>query len=355
MKLILIPRRLNGNVYFQYFAEGLNEAGVEDIRLSDVLRLRTSFDAIHAHYPEHLVTEGSWIKAAVGASFFLIFCTIARLFGKPLIWMVHDVHPARDNRPRASAMMLSLLYSIASGFIFLSDSSRLAFFAKYAGRPEKPWAVARHGRYRTYPLSEERRTEIASQLGLRAGEVVVSFLGDIRPKKGTHHLPAIPLRLPRAGRDVTLLVAGRVEYGAPEIVADNQLPDRAISRMIRVGVRLSDEELSHYAQMSDVALMPYIEGSNSGVALNLLSNQTRLLCSNLPMFLELRSMLGAPWVYCADFNDVDAVREALEAAACATVSDADKARLEAFLEMGDYAANGRTLRTFYQSLMRRKG
>ena len=65
MKVLVFPSAMIGNPYFQSFRKGLRAAGIDDVRLSSVLSLRSDFDAMHLHHPEHAVTQGSFLKSGI--------------------------------------------------------------------------------------------------------------------------------------------------------------------------------------------------------------------------------------------------------------------------------------------------
>jgi hypothetical protein len=140
----------------------------------------------------------------------------------------------------------------------------------------------------------------------------------------------------------------------PRNYVDNILRHKPRQTYIRVADRLTDDELALWIQSSDAVFLPYRSGSNSGMALNVLSNHGRLISSDLPMFKELAQSCGPSWIRCVDVTNAAAVSDAVDALPGWKRQEPDYKRLETILAEGDPVENGRKLRDFYQSLQGRR-
>lgn len=351
LKALVFPgRSFRGNPYFALFCKGLNEAGIRDVRLSQVLKLRSDFDVAHFHFPEHVVTQGNALSAAVRTQLLLLVLCYARIRRRPVVWMVHNVQPLEaKKRAVAVSIFLRTFTKFVDGYVFLSRCSMNTFRARFPLTASRPAVVAPHGRYPTTLHPREQLDEwAASQFGIAPGEFVIGYLGDIKPYKGPERLRSIS---PPAGvASVTLAVVGALDHGLGETELERCYPTHPAVRTLRVPGRPSDADMARWVQRANVVVMPYDGGTNSGMALNVLSNRSRILASCLDIFQEMRDDLGSPWIACTDFRDPSSIAQELSRVAGTPVTDEDLRNLDAYLERGDYARNGRRLRLFYDHL-----
>jgi beta-1,4-mannosyltransferase len=353
MKVLVFPNTIRGNPYFQIFLHGLQAAGVEDVRLSNVLRLRSAFDAMHLHHPEHAVTQGSWLKSTFVSAALLAVAVYARLAGRPVVWMVHDVEPAWVRRKTLLSAFMNAITRLTTAYIFLNKSSQQFFYRKYPQELGKPFCFAPHSRFHTTTFSATELKEHRQIHGIGETDILISFLGDITPHKGLESAALVPART-STGRAVKLAVCGKTDDVLPRNYVDDilrQRPDQAYTRIPR---RLTDEELALWIQCSDAVVLAYRSGSNSGMALNVLSNHGRIIASDLPMFRELEERCGPDWVRSLDVRDPAAIAATVDELEAWMEQERNDDRLEAMLAEGDPNENGRTLRELYHRLRRRR-
>ena len=352
MKVLVFPNTIQGNPYFQIFLNGLQAAGIEDVRLSNVLRMRSSFDAIHLHHPEFAVTQGNFLESAVLSVALLCVILYARLTGCPVVWMVHDVEPAWVRRKTLLFAFMTAITRLTTAYIFLNKSSQQFFYRKNPKELRKPFCFAPHSRFETTLSSAEAVREHREAHGISQTDILVGFLGDITPHKGFECAAFVPDRT-AAGRAVKLAVCGRIDQVLPRNYVDDILRQRSDQAYTRIPHRLTDEELALWIQSSDVVVLPYRSGSNSGMALNVLSNHGRIIGSDLPMFKELAEQCGPDWVQCVDVTDAAAFGAIISSLDAWTARQPDYERVETMLAEGDPDANGRQLHELYSRLRRR--
>ena len=107
-------------------------------------------------------------------------------------------------------------------------------------------------------------------------------------------------------------------------------------------------------QCVDVVLLPYLKGTNSGVALLVLSNGSRVIGSDLPIFRELARTVGAPWVYSLDSGGAGKIGDALEAVADRGVAQADRDGLRAYLDRVSFGAAAEVIADMCEALVNRR-
>ena len=351
MKVLVFPNRMGGNPYFQSFLNGLKKAGIENVRLTSVLRLRSDFDAIHLHHPEHAVTQDGWLKSTILAAALLSVAVYARLTGRPVVWMVHDVEPAWVRHKALLAPFMKAMNKLTTAHIFLNKSSQQFFSTKNPNEILKPFCFAPHSRFETTIATAAAVSAHRKAHGVGETDILVSFLGSITPHKGLECAALLPEKT-KSGRTVTFAVCGMVDNVLPRNYVDSVLRHKPNQGYIRLPNRLTDEELALWIQSSDAVFLPYRSGSNSGMALNVLSNYGRIISSELPMFQELAQRCGSSWVRCVDVRSKAALEDIVDSLETWRAQKPDFDRLEVILTEGDPTENGRKLRDFYGRLQR---
>ena len=349
MKVLVFPNKMHGNPYFQTFREGLHSAGIEDVRLSSVLRFTSDFDAMHLHHPEHAVTQGRWLTSTILSAALLSVAAFARLTGRPVIWMVHDVEPAWVRREALLAAFMTLINKLTTAHVFLNTSSKQFFDRKHPGEAGKPFCFLPHSRFQTTLFDAATVKEHRERHGVGETDILISCLGGITPHKGLESAALIP-DTTRSGRTVKIAICGKIDDVLPRDYVDSIMQHKSDQTYIRVADRLTDDDLALWIQGSAAVLLPYRWGSNSGMALNVLSNHGRIIASDLPMFKELEERCGPGWIRCVDTGSAAAIEGVIDGLESWIAQAPDFDRLEAVLTEGDPVENGRKLLDFYRRL-----
>jgi beta-1,4-mannosyltransferase len=348
VRVLSIPGRSHGNRYFELLAQALEQRGVQVVEPAPRQTAAFAYDVLHLNFPTHYITENGAAKAAVLSVVLGAYLIMARLLGRRIVYTVHDVVPFRSRHPFLQKHFLRLTHRLTDAFVFLSASSREAFVTHYPEHTNSPWVSAPHGPYPVSLLSEDERARRRQEVLGSEDAFVVGFLGDIKPYKNIDALRALPDRL-ADGRAVRILVAGRVERGYEE-AAQAVLASLPSAQVVRLDKYLSDTEFDELIQIVDVVLVPYVKGSNSGVAMLVLSNEARLIGSGLPVFRELATTVGAPWA--ASFGSgQQPLAEVVEASARRTVTESDRTKLRTYLAQVSYAESARVIGDLYERLV----
>ena len=352
VRLLCIPGRQHENSYFKSLLSALEQRGVQIIEPRSRGLYFFSYDVLHINFPTHHVTEEGLPKATILTIVFALYLLAARCLGRSIVYTVHDVIPFKNRHPLLIGLNLFLIHRLASGFIFLSQSSREAFVREYRRHAGKKWSMVPHGPYPSEILNAQTRQRLRAEITAKPDAFIVGFLGAIKPYKNVAALQSLPERLPD-GRPVHIVVAGRPEQGHGEAVAMT-LAAFPPERVTRIDRRLADPELSRLIQAVDAVLLPYVKGYNSGLTMLILSNFGRLIGSSLPMFQEMRRRVGTPWVYsCGDEqarrNDFSGV---VLQAAQDHPSESDRAALRQFLREVGWANVAGSTHDFYRALQR---
>ncbi len=352
IRVLSIPgQRHAQNSYFGLLWNAVQGAGIKMVDARTTAALLLKFDILHLHFPEHLVTERRLHSALLIAPMFLCYVAIARMLGKKFVWTIHEVYPKR--RQWLARPYLWCLRILANAYIFMNRTSEQEFLNRYPRQRRKvAWRIS-HSSYPVTKISTIRRNEVRTSLTQGADCLLVGFLGEIRPYKNPAALAFLPATDPH-GRLVRLVVAGAFHESCD--VDDIEAKLKAINpnRLVRIEVRLSDDELSEAIQSIDVVFMPYLQGWNSGFALLALACGSRLLCSALPMFHEIRETLGSPWIYLFDHTTADMSQELIGAIASISLDkpdEGDRARLKQFLADRSFEQAASLYSKLYRSIL----
>ena len=351
LRVLCLPGKAfrGGNPYFRMFCEGLETNDVETVEIKSVSALLGRFDIVHIHFPEHYVTEQSLPNAFKWAGFYLLFLLRAKIFGRLIVWSVHDVHPFKERHLWLLHPYMRVIHALVDAHIFMTPSSAAEFLRDFPKAGRKPRCEIPHGAYSVSNISQDVVDVERIRLRDDRNTVIVGFLGDIKEYKNVGALKYIPTRLDD-GRKVKVLLAGKADKYTEEEVRDvvSMLgDDHATWR----NERLSDRDLDLLIRSVDFVLLPYKKGWNSGLATLVLCNHGRVIGSQLGVFTDIATKYGRPWAY--QYQTPQGIARAVNEAAADHVSDADKTALDEKLQTISFSATATDLVAFYKSLLRR--
>ena len=90
------------------------------------------------------------------------------------------------------------------------------------------------------------------------------------------------------------------------------------------------DELNQLVRTSTAVVLPYLRGSNSGLAVSILEQGVPVMCTDLPLFTELSDVLGVGWVCCFSPNSTD-VEKKMKFLLQQSLEERDFERLAAYL------------------------
>jgi glycosyltransferase involved in cell wall biosynthesis len=351
VRVLSIPGRRTATRYIKLFCKALDDAGVKVVDADSRDAALFRFDILHLHCPYFYIVEKSPLVAAVWFLIFAVVLGACRASGKLVVYQIHDVIPFHDRNAWLLWPFLEMVHRATDGFVFLSPSSKAEFYRRNAAQAAKPFLMLPHAPYPVRMSDPRLRQRRRSELSGGTDAFIVGYFGYRQARKGLHALAMLPERL-ADGRAVRLLVAG---VTAPEFTTEARaiLARLPASMLTLHDKRLSDEELNETLQSVDLALAPYTEGWNSGMALLILSNRVRCLCSDLPMFTDLQAEVGASWVETFSWsgNSEASFRAALDRIVASAASIAEVQVLERFLDASSFASGAVRLRGFYERLL----
>lgn len=189
--------------------------------------------------------------------------TVLRAAGVRCVLTVHDVLP---HYPRAwSRAEYAWFYRRFDGLVVHSEAARVAV-ARMA--PGVATRVVPHGVYDLFALDPPPRAEACRRIGWpddEAAQVQLLFFGHLEPRKGLAIVLALAERLQdEAG--LRFVLAGAFERArCPPALRTAVERARALPNVRLHDTRVPFERVQDYFSAADLVLMPYLEGSTSGV------------------------------------------------------------------------------------------
>lgn len=174
-----------------------------------------------------------------------------------VLFICHNVLP-HEERPYDRALARWVLRQ-GQAFIVHSEADRQELLRML---PQAKVERTFHPTYQAL-VKPQRRSEARQRLGLAADQPVLLFFGFVRPYKGLHvlveALPGIRERL-----DAHLLVVGEF-WDDPEPYR-RQIASLGIEDRVTIVDRyVTDDEVNLYFAAADLAVLPYVSGTQSGV------------------------------------------------------------------------------------------
>jgi beta-1,4-mannosyltransferase len=248
------------------------------VEYSPVISLLERIDVFQYHWPETYLNQPRWLVAAIGSALFGVRLILTRLTGGRSVWAVHNAHPHERLHPRLESIFYHLLVRTTDTFIFLSESSRESFLARWPFVRRSSTEVIPHPFYRVSAASVERRTNI------RQDTYLLTF-GQIRPYKNVPAAIRAVLGCHQLPHGVRYRVVGRAKH--PELAEEIRALARDSARIDFEDRFVEGSELARLVAESLGVVLPYSAVSNSGAAYYALSVGVPVLCPAVGVFDEL--------------------------------------------------------------------
>ncbi|MBA2678171.1 MAG: glycosyltransferase [Ktedonobacteraceae bacterium] len=191
-----------------------------------------------------------------------------KLLKKKVVITAHNVNAgARDgNDSLLNRLSLRTQYSL-SDHIFVHTERMKAELVSDFGVPKAKVTVIPFGINNTVPNTLLTAAEAKGRLGVRQGDKVLLFFGNIAPYKGLEYLVDAFSRLLEEDPSYLLIIAGRPKGSElywsqiERSIAESGIDRRVIKRIEYV----PDEETELYFKAADLLILPYTHIFQSGV------------------------------------------------------------------------------------------
>ncbi|KGD86987.1 hypothetical protein JL37_29225 [Achromobacter sp. RTa] len=186
--------------------------------------------------------------------------------GLRIVWTVHNVMPHATVWPQAERAVRQTTADAADLIHIMNRDTERLTASSFRIDPRKVVHIP-HPSYGDWYANVVPRAQARQDLGLNAEDFVFLCFGAIQPYKGLLELiDAYDLaRQSRPDARCMLLIVGQVDDEAYFSALRKRVENRADIRLAPGNVR--DQRVQYYFNACDVAVAPYLETLNSGVAM----------------------------------------------------------------------------------------
>jgi beta-1,4-mannosyltransferase len=293
MRVLAWPGRTKRghNVYTELLYNAVEDADVEIIEYSFKTALLTKVDIFHMHWPEWAIVVKRPAEAYGRLSALIVLLVVMRLRGTRVVWTVHNLHPHLRFSKRREAILYRALAILVHHQIHLTEGTALEMEKARHPARRTPATVIPHGPL-TDPTDYPAREAARAELKLGPDDVVAAFVGGIDRYKGVEELVTAFGDVP--GENLRLLVAGK-PHGADLRARIEALAAR--DSRVDLDLRfIPNARLLAVVAASDMLVLPYVEGLNSGTVFLALAGGRPAVVPSTLTFLDLGEYFGRDWV-----------------------------------------------------------
>ncbi len=323
--ILAIPGRgmAKANPFPALLVESLEERGWLVCGNEPAKILTTKFRALVLHWPEHssTVPKSTFVAWFRTFSFFVLIACL-KLRGTKVVRIAHNVEEHLQHRKTLRLVNRKLSEWLTDSYIYLSQSSMDEFTKKYPGVLKRSSQLLFHPRYGNLLDPAEMRYTSCD-------ENVIRFVGDIHAYKGLDQF--LELYATADTSTVFEIIGQCKDHVLGRSIQDSI--DKAIlngKEVLWQNRRPSLDELNQLVRTSTAVVLPYLRGSNSGLAVSILEQGVPVMCTDLPLFTELSDVLGVGWVCCFSPNSTD-VEKKMKFLLQQSFEERDFERLAAYL------------------------
>lgn len=224
----------------------------------------------------HFVVFQSWLKIAFLDALFVRFF---RIFGIRCIITIHDLLPHYPRR--WSAVEMTFFYRSFDGAVV--HSKRQAESLRALGL-NMPTLVVPHGVYDLFNTRGLTQPEARQELPeLSADKFTALFFGFLDHRKGIAEFVDAAVRMRELG-DFQFVIAGKAEQRP--VVLEALERARGAGNVIVHDFTIPHEDVQRYFAACDVVVLPYLEGTTSGVLKLAMAFGKPIICTDIGDFPE---------------------------------------------------------------------
>jgi glycosyltransferase involved in cell wall biosynthesis len=256
---------------------------VDEVPLVQIARKMGRRTVLHIHWTSLVLEDAETEQAStLAAAEFLGMLDELIGMGVRIAWTVHNVLPHECPFPAVESALRQGIADRAEVIHVMNPTTAEAVAPHYVLPPGKTIEVP-HPSYRGAYAEFPDRAAARSMMGYRPRDLVVGFLGSIKPYKGLFDL-AGALRV--AGENdpyMAAVVAGSLQVEDPAVL-------ESLGRVPRLELipRKTDiREVTTILRASDIVVLPYVASLNSGAALLAVTFGLPIIAPRLGPFVDL--------------------------------------------------------------------
>lgn len=208
----------------------------------------------------------------------LIGIRLLRLLGIKVFLTIHDVLP---HYPKPwSQLEYSLFYRGFDGLIVHSRAAQESVQRMIGNRHRVPLLVP-HGQYDLFNLGRVTVPEAREKIGIQHNQFAVLFFGHLEPRKGLFPFLDLAKEMANDPRFIFIIAGGQdLEKHGKGLLAQFD-GYRTLKNLIVHDRRIPFEDVETYFLASDLIVLPYLEGSTSGVLKLAIAFDRPVMASNV--------------------------------------------------------------------------
>ena len=212
-----------------------------------------------------------------------------KLAGIPVVTTLHTVQKKLDH---AEQTLLRLIISESSAVI-VHEQFQKDTLVKHFGQGEKIHVIY-HGIREVEVIKDAKK-----KLGIE-GKKVILLCGYFRPTKGFKRIVKLMPEICKQADDIVLLVAGKSrglefqEYQREFYEAINNSPVN--DRIVVLRGQFPQHTFDTIVSASDIVVVPYLEGAQSGIMAQCFTFSKPVIASNLLAFKKLVKRSNGGWI-----------------------------------------------------------
>ncbi|MBY6361523.1 glycosyltransferase family 4 protein [Rhodococcoides corynebacterioides] len=176
---------------------------------------------------------------------------------------MHDVVPHKGSW--WARRSLHEYYRSFDHLVFHSPAAREAL-SNVTGGPGRRHVVVPHGLYDIFDNDGGGRRDAMDRIGLGSCESpILLMFGNIERRKGIEEVVAAHALLKEQGHEFHVVVAGRNFTGSSSSTAAAIRSAQANPDFTVLAQRIPFDDVKYFFRSADIVLLPYLEGSTSGV------------------------------------------------------------------------------------------
>lgn len=295
MRILAWPAFVNrrNNPYNWLLYTHMKKQGVQVDEFSLWHLLRGKCAIWHLHWPESLMNFRYPSLANGCAVAFLRLLDAARARGTRIVWTIHNLAAHDSQQPFLEGWFWRHFSQRIDGYICMTEGTLDKARKRFPALVSVPGFIVPHGHYRQVYKNRCSREKARKYLNISSQARVILYLGQIRPYKNIGALLKAFGRL--LDPDAVLVIAGKAS--SPELQKEIAAA-ASVDPRVRLWMDfIPPRRVQYFFNAADVVVLPYRNVLNSGSALLALSFNRAVLVPDLGAMGELKTQLGAEWVY----------------------------------------------------------
>lgn len=227
-----------------------------------IMRRQIRPDVLHLHWIV-ISMRSNPVRCLIRTIAFVTRLFILRIKGVRIVWTVHNLVSHECKRPKLEWFARSITVRLAHSLIVHTESAKANVLAAWHLRNSKKVSIVPHGNYVEYYPNRVDRKSARAQLDIPKWEIVMLFVGNIRPYKGVPELIEAfkKLNSPKA----RLVIAGKPHN---DNIANEIRAKCGTQKDIRLVFEvIPDNELQIYMNAADIVVLPYRDILTSGAVI----------------------------------------------------------------------------------------